>query len=35
MNKAAFYQPVPRGFEKKIQERLDYWSNLRAQKQDL
>jgi len=30
-----FYKPVPRGFERKIQERLEYWRGLRAQKQDL
>ncbi|MEH6660930.1 MAG: replication-associated recombination protein A [Parasphingorhabdus sp.] len=29
-----FYQPVDRGFEHKIRERLDYWENLRAEKTD-
>ncbi len=33
MDSAEFYQPAARGFEKKIQQRLDYWSKLRAQKQ--
>lgn len=34
MKQTEFYQPVPRGFERKIQERLKYWSDLRAQKQN-
>ncbi len=33
MDSAEFYQPVARGFERKIRERLDYWSELRAKKQ--
>jgi len=28
----VFYQPVDRGFEHKIRERLDYWESLRAKK---
>lgn len=33
MIKTNFYQPVARGFERKITERLQYWSDLRAKKQ--
>lgn len=33
MDGVEFYQPVARGFERKIRERLDYWSELRAKKQ--
>ena len=32
MQPEKFYQPVDRGFEHKIRERLDYWENLRAKK---
>lgn len=32
MQPEQFYQPVDRGFEHKIRERLDYWENLRAEK---
>jgi putative ATPase len=32
MEPEKFYQPVDRGFEHKIRERLDYWENLRAKK---
>ena len=32
MEPEDFYQPVDRGFEHKIRERLDYWENLRAKK---
>lgn len=32
MQPQKFYQPVDRGFEHKIRERLDYWENLRAEK---
>ncbi|MEH6827988.1 replication-associated recombination protein A [Parasphingorhabdus sp.] len=32
MEPQRFYQPVDRGFEHKIRERLDYWENLRAEK---
>ncbi len=32
MQPERFYQPVDRGFEHKIRERLDYWENLRAKK---
>ena len=28
----TYYQPVDRGFEHKIRERLEYWENLRAEK---
>lgn len=34
MKPTEFYQPVARGFERKIKERLQYWSDLRAQKQN-
>lgn len=32
MQPQRFYQPVDRGFEHKIRERLDYWESLRAEK---
>lgn len=32
MQPEHYYQPVDRGFEHKIRERLDYWENLRAEK---
>ncbi|MGB5485368.1 replication-associated recombination protein A [Parasphingorhabdus sp.] len=32
MQPERYYQPVDRGFEHKIRERLDYWENLRAEK---
>lgn len=32
MTPEKFYQPVDRGFEHKIRERLEYWENLRAKK---
>tara|TARA_R110000824_G_scaffold11585_5_gene50724 strand:+ start:4783 stop:6102 length:1320 start_codon:yes stop_codon:yes gene_type:complete len=32
MQPQRFYQPVDRGFEHKIRERLEYWENLRAEK---
>ena len=32
MQPEQFYQPVDRGFEHKIRERLEYWENLRAKK---
>ena len=32
MNRAEFYQPVERGFEREIQKRLAYWKKLRQQK---
>ena len=32
MEPEKFYQPVDRGFEHKIRERLHYWENLRAKK---
>ena len=32
MQPQHFYQPVDRGFEHKIRERLDYWEKLRAEK---
>ncbi len=32
MQPQRFYQPVDRGFEHKIRERLDYWEKLRAEK---
>jgi putative ATPase len=32
MERAVFYEPVERGFEREIKKRLDYWANLRARK---
>ena len=32
MERASFYEPVERGFEREIKKRLDYWANLRARK---
>ena len=32
MERATFYEPVERGFEREIRKRLDYWANLRARK---
>jgi putative ATPase len=32
MNRESFYQPVPRGFERDIIKRLEYWKNLRQKK---
>ncbi|MEM6781979.1 MAG: replication-associated recombination protein A, partial [Pseudomonadota bacterium] len=32
MERVEFYQPVPRGFEREIQKRLDYWVKIRQQK---
>jgi len=32
MDRAEFYTPVERGFERDIKKRLDYWAKLRAQK---
>ena len=32
MERAEFYQPVERGFERDIQKRLDYWGKLRTKK---
>ncbi len=32
MQPERYYQPVDRGFEHKIRERLDYWEKLRAEK---
>ena len=32
MEAETYYQPVDRGFEHKIRERLEYWENLRAEK---
>ena len=29
----TFYEPVERGFERKVKERIDYWNKLRAQRQ--
>lgn len=34
MEPETFYEPVDRGFEHKIRERLDYWEKLRGQKTD-
>jgi len=33
MTPQLFYEPVPRGFEVKIQERLTYWQKLREERQ--
>jgi putative ATPase len=32
MTPQTFYEPVDRGFERKIAERLDYWNKLRAER---
>lgn len=32
LGRQSFYQPAPRGFEREIQKRLDYWAKLREQK---
>jgi putative ATPase len=32
MARTQFYQPVARGFERDIQQRLDYWNKLRSRK---
>jgi len=32
MEPESYYQPVDRGFEHKIRERLEFWENLRAKK---
>lgn len=29
----TFYEPVERGFERKVKERIDYWNKLRAERQ--
>ncbi len=34
MNPELFYQPVDRGFEHKVRERLEYWEGLRGKKND-
>jgi len=34
MGRANFYTPVPRGFEREIKKRLEYWSKLRAERKD-
>ena len=34
MDAQTFYDPVDRGFERKIRERLDYWEDLRQQRQE-
>ena len=33
MGRRKFYEPAPRGFEREIQKRLDYWAKLRSQRQ--
>lgn len=32
MDRAHYYQPVERGFEREVKKRLDYWQKLREQK---
>jgi putative ATPase len=34
MTPQTFYQPAPRGFEREVQKRLDYWAKLRSERQD-
>ena len=34
MQAEVYYQPVDRGFEQRITERLAYWDNLRAQRRE-
>ena len=33
MERAAYFQPVERGFERELKRRLDYFANLRAKRQ--
>jgi RNA ligase (TIGR02306 family) len=32
MERASFYRPAPRGFEREVAKRLDYWARLRAER---
>jgi putative ATPase len=32
MGRAEFYAPVPRGFEREIKKRLEYWAKLRTER---
>ncbi|MEM7169604.1 MAG: replication-associated recombination protein A [Pseudomonadota bacterium] len=32
LTRQQFYRPVPRGFEREVQKRLDYWAKLRGEK---
>lgn len=32
MERAAFYQPRDRGFEREIGRRLEYWAKLRSER---
>ena len=32
MDRPRFYEPAPRGFEREIKKRLEYWAKLRAEK---
>ena len=34
MKRGTYYQPVERGFERELKKRLDYFTNLRAKRQD-
>ncbi len=34
MARTSFYRPVERGFEREVKKRLEYWSRLRAERQD-
>jgi len=34
MARGRYYRPAPRGFEREIAKRLDYWDKLRAQRND-
>jgi putative ATPase len=34
MQAQTFYDPVERGFERKVKERIDYWEKLRSQSRD-
>lgn len=34
MAPATFYEPAPRGFEREVKKRLDYWAKLRTERQD-
>jgi putative ATPase len=34
MDRASFYQPVDRGFERDVKKRMDYWARLRNQSAD-
>jgi len=32
MTPQTYYEPVDRGFERKVRERMEYWNKLRAER---